>query len=283
MSPTNTPWRAWLDDAQESHPQAPQRVAEALLARAATLPDDADGAEAVRLAEHVMLGHLADAAMLARFVAQLPATPGLQPAAERARWALWQLARLDEVDSAAAMPPPALPAAARWRALQNVVLALVARGEPQRAGALLRRDEAEATTSAVADERVACAACSNNVAAELRQGPRGDAARDALMLEAATLARRAWAAAGTWLQVQRAEYQLALCHAVLGQGEAALRHAGACLALCEAEGADAVERFFAHEALARAHRAQMQALLGEITDPAMKDWCAQTLALPMQP
>lgn len=44
-----------------------------------------------------------------------------------------------------------------------------------------------------------------------------------------------------------------------------------------------MERFFAHEALARAHRAQMQALLGDITDEGMAAWCRQVLAAPMQP
>jgi hypothetical protein len=137
--------------------------------------------------------------------------------------------------------------------------------------------------------RRACAASANNVALDMRLGPRGDAGRDALMLVAAELARRAWAAVGTWMQVERAEYQLALCHAALGRGDAALQQAARCLAVCDAEGADAVERFFAHEALAHAHRARgdadaaaqqfdaMRALLPAIADDGTREWCAHTL------
>ena len=43
------------------------------------------------------------------------------------------------------------------------------------------------------------------VAQGLSAGPRGDAARDQLMLTAAHLSQRAWAHAGTWLHQQRAE------------------------------------------------------------------------------
>nr|MDH4391380.1 hypothetical protein [Aquabacterium sp.] len=88
------------------------------------------------------------------------------------------------------------------------------------------------------------------------------------------------------------EYRLALCHAVAGHGAAALQHAQLCLAGCAAAGsaADAVEHFFAHEALARAHhvagdgpaaaaaRATMAALLSQIDSAdGLRAWCAEVL------
>ncbi|WP_395699543.1 hypothetical protein [Aquabacterium sp.] len=289
------PLKTWLDEAQERHAQAPREVAEGLLARAVTLPDDADGAEALRLAEHVMLAHLRDAGLLARMLAGTPATPALQPMRERVAWALATVRAGDAAAVAAASP---VPLAARWRALQNVVLLWAQDGRAEAASAALRAPAVEALGHPEAEARKAYAACANNVASELRlrkvplDQPR-NAALDALMLEAAQLARRAWAAAGTWLHVERADYQLALCHAVVGQGAEALQHAQACLATCEAEGADAVERFFAHEAMAWAlhasrqpaavalQRAQMERLLETIGDEAMRAWCRETLqALP---
>lgn len=285
----DTPLRAWLDDAHETHAQAPQRVAQALLARAPTLPDDAEGAEALRLAEHVMLGHLGDAAMLSRLLDRLPAHPALAEARTRATWALQRLQ--------AAAPPGEVPEAEAWRAMQNVALAWVQQGRAGDAADWLRAHEPQAAAHADEAVRRAAAATANNIASHLRDAlheglsggaaqadaAQADAAGPALMLEAAAMAHRLWAVAGSWVQVERADYQRALCHAVLGQGPPALQHAGACMALCEREGADAAERFFAHEALARAHRAQMQALLAEIDDPAMQAWCRRVLAAPMRP
>jgi hypothetical protein len=268
--------RPWLDQAWNDHADAPQRVADELLARAAALPDDADGAEALRFGLHVLLGHLDDAAAVRRLMAAAPAGERLTPAADRARWALATL------DGDAA---PALPDAARWGALRDVVIALVQRGDVARARSLLFAEEDAAAAAADDAARKAYASSANNVAADLRAGPRDGGARDALMLEAAALARRAWEHAGTWVHVERADHQLAMCHAAVNQGTEAMRHARACLDRCEAEGADAAERFFAHEALVHAHRAaaaeqraRMAALLEEIDDAGMRSWCADTLA-----
>lgn len=198
--------------------------------------------------------------------------------------------------------PPAPPEAPRWRALQNVVLALAGLGRSSEAAALLAADEAAARAQGDAEAGVAYASTANNVAGHLQIGnlrgdadadaPR-DAERDALMLQAAAIARRAWDSAGHWMHAERAEYRLALCHAVAGQGAAAVHHAGLCLAGCETAGdaADAVEHYFAHEALVRAHRAagdapaaaaalqRMPMLLAQISEAdGLRDWCARTLA-----
>ena len=292
--------RRFLDQAHDAHPHAPRAIADQLLARATALPADETGAEAVRLAEHVMLGHLADADALQRFLHALPrpstAADPAPPAAwfearARVQWALDTLA--DEGDAAARAEgcgAPALPDAPRWRALQDVVLALAGIGRVTEASARLSREAEAAIAHADPEARRAHAVCTNTVALEWREGPRGDPARDALMLEAAALARRAWTAAGTWLQVERADHQLARCHAAIGRGTEALAFANACLEACMANGAEADERFFAHEALWHAHRAagdaraaaverqRMQALLEEIGDAEMRAWCSATLA-----
>ncbi|HSI59774.1 MAG TPA: hypothetical protein VLA16_19590 [Ideonella sp.] len=276
-----TPLRAWLDQAWNDHPEQPRQVADALAERAASLPDDADGAEALRLAEHTLLAHLADAPSLERLLAATPPHPALAAALQRARWAL---------DTLAGTPATALPDGLRWRALHSVVMVLVARGDVAQARERLLAEAPAATTSDDTDAAKGYAATANNAAADLRHGPRGDAARDALMIEAAELSRRAWARVGTWMHTERADYQVALCHAAIGQGAQAVAYAQACLDRCEAEGADASERFFAHEALVHAHRAagdaaeaarqreHMQALLAGIADADMHAWCEKTLA-----
>ncbi|MBI3370048.1 MAG: hypothetical protein HY021_16785 [Burkholderiales bacterium] len=279
MTESSSPLRAVLDRAIELHTAQPEVAARMLHACAPTLSADAEGEEAIRHAEHVLLGHRADANGLRALLASLPAALADGAAARRARFAL---AVIDQDVGAPAD-------ADQHRALQNAVLTLALRGRCDEAAA--RLDAAAATALADADSgvRQAHAACTNNVALHLRIGPRGDAARDALMLHAARLARAAWAQAGTWVHVERAEYQLALCHAVLGRAEPALAHAQACWDLCLANDADAAERFFALEAQALAQRAArdepaaadtmaaMDALRVELSDASMREWCAQTL------
>lgn len=281
---------AWLALAQDQHADAPQAVADGLRQRAPTLPDDDDGAQALRLAEHLWLAHLADPAGLAALLVRLPAAVGLAdgpvaPALARIHWALALLA---------GGPLPALGDAQRWRALQNVVLALARQGHADRAERLLLADEAAAALHGSSEAGRAYAATANNVAQDLSIGAGSDAGRDRLMLVAAALSLRAWSVAGTWLHHERAEYRLALCHAALGQGDAALTHARRCLAACEAgdgrQAADALEHFFAHEALARACRAAgdgpgrqaavdgLHALLPAIDEAdGLRTWCAQVL------
>jgi hypothetical protein len=287
-----------LDQAEASHADDPAATFAALRACAASLPADADGARALRLAEHVALAHLGDAAPLAALLQAVPPALGQHeataPMLERLHWALAL------VGGTPAPRPP--PDAMRWRALQNVVLALATQGRCAEAGALLAADEAAARAHGQDEAGAAYAACANNVALELqtRAVPAGahcdtprDAPRDALMLQAAAIARRAWGHAGNWRHVERAEYRLAVCHAAAGQGALALHHARLCLAGCEAAGvlADAVEHFFAHEALARAlqaagdvaaaqaERQQMAMLLPQIdAADGLRDWCAEALA-----
>ena len=280
--------RSWLDQAQSQHAAQASAIATELTARAASLPADADGAEAIRLAEHVWLAHAGGAAGLQTFVDAVPASlsqdTSTAPSLQRARLALAWLA---------GQPVPALADTVRWRVLQNVVLAMAAQGRNAEALALLQADESAALAQGDSDAGKAFAATANNVAGHLQDSPRGDAARDTLMLQAAALARRAWASAGGWMEVERADYRLALCHAAAGQGAEAVEHARRCLAGCRAAGdqADALEHFFAHEALVRAHRAagdaaaagaavqRMQALLADIPEAdGLHAWCADVLS-----
>lgn len=286
----------WLQAAQQRHAEQAADVAQGLLQRAAMLPADTVGADAIRLAEHVCLAHLADAALLHRLLQALPehlaGHPATQARVQRAGWA--------QALVVGHPPPEPLPDdAGCWGSLHNVALAMAGLDRCAQAEALMAQHEGAALAQGSSPAGRAFAASCHNVAMELRGGPRGDAARDALMLTAAARARRAWGHAGGWLQQERADYELALCHAALGaaEGAAALVHAQACLATCEAHAADAMERFFAHEALARAHhargdaaalahqRATMQALLPEITEAdGTRAWCAQVLAdLPAPP
>jgi hypothetical protein len=275
-------FKTWLQQAWQTHADTPDAVMAELRSRAPTLPDSADGADALRLAEHLWLAHQGDAAGLEALLPQVPDHAALAAQRQRTQWVL---------DTLAGRPATAPSAGLRLRGLHSGVLVLLHRGDVAGARRMLLADEAEALNQAAtdADALRGYAATAHNTSNDIRGLLPRDAVRDALMLDAAALAYRLWSATGAWLNIERADYQLALCHATLGQGTPALQHAQACLARCEAEGADAMERFFAHEVLARArhalgdgeaaaaHRRQMRSLLAEIPDDGTRAWCRETL------
>jgi len=95
----------------------------------------------------------------------------------------------------------------------------------------------------------------NNLACELEEKSERSEGEDALLELAAKTARRFWEQAGTWSNVKAAEYRLCMTYLALGQPQTALKHADLALACCDANDADESERFFPHEARARAQHA----------------------------
>ena len=243
----------------------------------------------LQLAAHLHLEHRGDAQamqqVLDRSAPFLAGQPNAQATIDKARLTM-ALLRGESPDASA------LPFAARVRAHGDAACGLAARADHAQARRLLQSAAAIAR-DADAEHRTATgkalAASYNNVAGALLDGSRSQDA-DALMLEAATQARNAWAEAGTWLNVQRAEYLLAITHAAAGHGVQAAEHAQTCDAICDANAADAFERFFAQEAMARALIAQgqpdaarqqttrMQSSLADIGDEGNRAYAASVLA-----
>jgi hypothetical protein len=229
----------------------------------------------VDIAEHVLLGHLADvdtwASWLAHLAPLVERHVGAQAAFDRAHIASRLLRGGSAKPGEAALP-------LLIRAHGTAANGAAARGDVARARELLECAIALARDGGDdADAVKALAASSNNLATQLLDGPRGPAA-DALMMEAATLSRSRWGEVGTWLHAERGEYILALCAAAVGDGAKATGHARECLAICKANDADAFERFFGHEALGRSRLAcgdrigmheqlgAMRALIGTIAE-----------------
>ena len=125
-----------------------------------------------------------------------------------------------------------------------------------RAAALLQEGVARAGVLPDADHGVrAVAANANGIAATLQElAPLAPAQRE-LMLSAAAAARVHWQRAGTWLEVERADYRLALCWLAAGDAARALEHAQRCDAIVRENGTLPLELFFAAEALALPARA----------------------------
>lgn len=249
----HSPLSALTDAALRCHAHDPQAAADRL-ADALPLLAQADGGDIeawLRAAEHVLLGHLARPAQLREWVTaagtQWPRHPALGGSLQRIEAAMALAeghdALLDGLDPAE-----------RVRAHYNALLACTRRGELGNARLLMELATARAALFEHdnAAQRALAALC-NNTAADLREHfPASAPQAMALMIDAATRARVAWSRAGGWLEIERADWQLAMCLAYAGQGEDALVHAQAALRACEAEHADAFEVCFAWQAMAHA-------------------------------
>lgn len=277
--------RAWNDHVSDL-PAVMARFGEgfALLEEA---PTELNGF--LQLAEHLHIVHHGDAAgmqaVLDRTASLLAAQPEAVTTVDKARLSM-QLLR-EESTAGVTLPLPAT-----IRAHGSAVCGFASRGETAKARRLLQATASlarDADAAARSDATRAWAASCNNLATLLLDIPRSKEA-DALMLEAAASARSAWGEVGTWLNVERADYVVSICHAAVGDGAKATEHAQSCAAICEANAADAFERFFAHEAMAKALLAQghqdaaqgearrMEALLADIVDDGNRAYARSVLA-----
>ena len=108
----------------------------------------------------------------------------------------------------------------------------------------------------------------NNLAVTLQDLPQRSAGQALLMVQAAQAARRHWARAGTWLEVERAEYRLSHCHRVAGDATQAAAHAQGCLRIVTENNAPPLEHFFGWEAAALAADALAALDLADTADRA---------------
>lgn len=132
------------------------------------------------------------------------------------------------------------------------------------------------------------ASFSNNIAGTLQEKPNLSQSEVALMLGAADITRSTWERAGTWREVERAEYRISVCQHAAGNFDNALRHAILCEAIVRENGSEPLEVFFAAEAMALAAKAtgRSEALAtAQATaessfaqiEPSDQTWCQPTL------
>ena len=249
---------SFLDQAWADHATHTETVAQGLVAEGPALVQDESQVSALAfLAQHVHGQHLGRWAEGIGLQQQLAALP-LVTAGSATAQALQRYTTVLRLAGGWAEMEPDLDASERTR-LSAMTAATLCLHDSARAATLLQAAVAGAAALPDADPAVrALAAASNNLAGALQEEPQLDGARQQLMVQAAQQARAAWARAGTWLEVERAEYRLALCQARAGDIEAARAHAGACLALVQAQpepGAPALEHIFGWEARACVERA----------------------------
>lgn len=121
-------------------------------------------------------------------------------------------------------------------------------------------EKAVAIASAQLDEKdptyKPLAMAGNNLASQLEEKDHRSTEETSLMLFAAETGRKFWERAGTWLEVERAEYRLAHSHLAAGNIEKAIHHAKLCREICEKNSADHMEMFFVVECFAKIYLQQ---------------------------
>ncbi len=244
--------RAWAD-----HADAPEAVAQRLRTETPAPTTPAHIAALARLVVHLLgehLGRFEDGRWRLGALEDHPLA--LDPAA-RSELRVGQAA----LSLAEGAPPPmaGLTPTEAVRAQSAAAAVCVGRAQSERALAFIaaaRQRLSDLPDATPADHRPLAVACNNMAWTLHERGAERSAAETTAMLDIAADSRAHWSRAGTWLEVERADYCLALTHVSAGRPDDALRHAARCLAACIGHDAAPFEHFFGHEALARVQHAR---------------------------
>lgn len=276
---------AFLDQCWSDHADDPAGVANRI-DQALRLVTDEDGvARFAMLTHHVYGEHLArwdeGISLLDRLAAmQIDGSDGLR-SLQRCRASLALCSGAGD----------ARPTLTGGDACRTTVMAACSLASHDSGRALLLLEEATAAAATLPDDDAAVrsvASFCNNIAGTLQEhGDLSDSSRS-LMLRAADLSRSHWERAGTWREVERAEYRLAVCHLAAGDGPRALKHAELCDRIVRENGSEPLEVFFASEAIALSALATgKDELFGQFLTSAEaafaevplddQDWCRPTL------
>ena len=285
----------FLNQGWRDHSTAPEQVAGRLSDGISLLTGPGQASRLAALAAHVYGEHLGrwydGMAYLARLSARPTTDATDQRAIARCRAALQYCAgQHDSFKQSvqAAVPPHETSATTQVQILTQAAAALVGQSRIADASRTLDAALALAASPALPAAR-ALAVTGNNLSWELEEKTSRSQDEDEMMVRAAKISRKYWGIAGGWLEMGRAEHRISRSLSASGQGGLALFHAEACLQICEDNSADAMERFFAHEARARANHAlqdttaaaearQQAATLLSTLDEDTRGCCAEILS-----
>lgn len=167
--------------------------------------------------------------------------------------------------------------------------ALAAQNDPGRASFYLAQAE-KLCHSNLANKDPAhrnLAIASNNLAVALHEKEELSHEEINLMIHAAFLSRKFWEIAGTWSEIERAEYWLAKTFLKANILDKAYAHAERCLEIISEHGNDPIEVFFGMEVMGQVEEARNNHLGKEQSLKGMKDsfakmspddqkWCRET-------
>ena len=253
----------FLDKAWDDHVSVAREVAGRLPAALPLVTTEAQIVQLANLAQHVHGSHLAEWRAGIAFIEGLSALPAFDAEGASGRSTRRCLASLALAEGDAAAPGLAALSPSERIQVGAMAAAHLAEHDAARGMRLLQEalDQAVRAELGPADPvHRALAVAGNNLASTLEEKSSRSADERDLMVLAAQTARHHWAIAGTWLEVERAEYRLAMTWLQAGDLAQARTHAQACLEIVAANGGVALERLFGWEALGRVERAAGNAI-----------------------
>lgn len=280
---------SYLADAWHEHQTKTKEVADGIAAGAGLATTNAQLGQLAPLIAHVFGEHLGEWNRGISLLRELRNHKSFEEGSETDR-VIERLTASLRLGSGWAVPLDGFSLSEKIR-VYGVAAAALATRDTARALALF--ENALALETAITDTKDPAnrvlAVTGNNLAVTLEELPARTPAENELMLLAARTGRKFWERAGTWLEVSRAEYRLALSHLKANFRAEARTHAEICLKMCQDNGAGPMDLFFAHEAHARiaAHVGERKAFAAELAlvekyfsmiEGPDKDWCAATLA-----
>jgi hypothetical protein len=282
--------------AWDEHATGPRAVASRLREQGVTLiTSEAQLVQLMNLAHHVHGAHLNEASAGKAVFAELMASAFFSTDGESGDMARRCVASLS-LTSQEEFSVADLTISDQIR-VQAMAAANLADTDPARGMCLLQAalDQAEHSGLQATDAmNRALAVSGHNLAAALEEKPALSSGEIKLMLMASQASRVYWERAGTWLQVERAEYQLATTFLKAGDLAQAEFHARECGRIVAENDAPALERFFAFEVLARVMRAaqndaayrgacEQAKMVFDGLDDGDKVWCAGSLGELLEP
>ena len=248
----------WAD-----HSDAPQAVADQLAAALQRVNTAEQATSFARLLVHVYGEHLGQwqqgIELLEKLVQHMAGSGSTEAADATLQQGIASLRYASGDDDSAALR--GLTTTQRVSALTVAASALAARGNTTRAIAAF--DDALQTANAGLPEGSpalrSVAVAGNNLASTLEGKADRLPNETQAMLVCAEAALKYWQLAGTWLEVERAEYRLARSLLQADRARDAVGAAQRCVDLCLGNGAPAFELFFGYAVLGIAQRAVGQA------------------------
>lgn len=158
----------------------------------------------------------------------------------------------------------------------NILQAVVFFEQAEALSAQLPKTDAAVRSMAVTGNNLACA---------LEEKTNLSENEKKLMLKAAHTGLNNWKIAGTWLEAERAEYRLSQSYFRIRDLISSIKHANQCLTICEENKAEALEFFFAYEALSKIELEMGQPLRSlekmkhyfSLLNEGDKQWCEPIL------
>ena len=276
--------QAWRDHATQS-----EQVATRLIDAIALIEKNEQIPAMAQLMTHVLGEHLGLWDKGIQFLQQLKTIPHFDSSSESNKAILRSISSL-ELAGGLRQSVEELSLSDQIRVLAIAASALTEQKNPEKAQKLFREaiDKAQQGIEKKDPANLALAMTGNNLACSLEEKTTRTSSETDLMILAAQVGRKYWEIAGTWLEVERAEYRLSQTFLKANDLVRALEHAQSCLEIVEKNKAPVLEFFFGYEALAQVEKArdnaigfskaleQMKIYFAKL-DPQDQSWCESSL------